>query len=113
MQNKMTIEKIIELEKLLYQDDKENLTKEEQMYIDKATKMPYECILDDLVYYQKNCLLIDKVLFIDYLKKKYTVSEKEVEDRIIEVQDIYKYHQKRLNNQLKEQKRMIKKMNNF
>ena len=113
MQKKMTIEEMVKLEKLLCIEDKGNLTKEEQIYIDKATKMPYECILADLVYYQKNCLLIDKILFIDYLKKKYTVLEKEADDRITEVQEIYKYHHNRLNNQVKEQKRMIKRMNNF
>lgn len=113
MQKKMTIEEMIKLEKLLCMENKGNLTEDEKNYLNKATKVPYMCLMKDLIYYQKNCLLIDKVFYIDYLKKKYMVSEEEIEKRIMEVQRIYKYHQKGLNNQVKEQKRMVKKMNNY
>lgn len=87
----------------------EGLTKEEIKYIEK-----YICMLNDLKYYQKNCSLVDKTLFIDYLKKEYIGLQNDIiEDSIIKVKEIYKYKQKKLNNQLKEQKRMIKKMNHF
>ena len=112
-ENELTIERMYELETMakdynfIY-----SLYLDEWKYIERVKKMPYDDILNYIFWYRKHFYIIDEVKFTKELLEKYNCSEDELFQRFKDVHKIFRYKNKNNKDLLKEQKRMVKRMNN-
>ena len=111
--NELTIERMYELEKMV----KDNniiypLSLVEFRYVERASKMSYNDAKEDLRCLEEIILPFGQITYIYSLLVKYNCNEKELKQRLEDVSRVMKYENIICSNLLKEQKRMIKRMNN-
>ena len=110
----LEVKRMLELEEMARTSDiKYPLSLEEWRYIERAEKMPFDEIVNSIENYNRNFLIMDQISFINKLLTKYSVTEKELEKRFNEIYRIRRYKNGILNQQLKTQKQMVKRMNRF
>ena len=118
--NDLSIEKIITLEKNLYDYlgiNDFNVSNEELIALDLIRRIPYDFLDYDISYFKKNWYKIKKYEFFKRLMLKYDCSDSELIVRIMMIKKIKKFQQEEerrksleLDNMVKEQKKMIKRM---
>ena len=64
-------------------------------------------------YFKKHIIIINQIKFMNDLLNRFNCSETELEQRYKDVHKIIRYENLINNNLLKEQKRMIRRMNNY
>lgn len=112
MEDLLAVRRMLELEKMAIDSDMIfPLSIQEWRYIERAEKMPYNEIVNSLNYIMKHLFFINQKKIVKELKEKYSVSEDVLNQRFEDVNRILRYQDSLNNNLLKEQKRMIKKMN--
>lgn len=113
MRKILSTERMIELENNLNNEKMlEDLTKEETEYIKLAKKLPYNELVSIVEDYLINWYYRNDVFISRNLIDKYSCSEIELFRRILDIDRIIEHNEKKLNNELKEQKQLVKKHTN-
>lgn len=111
MKKKLTVERMIELESNLNDENiLINLTKEETEYVELAKKLPYNELVDIVEDYLINWYFRNDVFISKQLIKKYSCSEIELFRRILDIDRIIEYNENKLKNDVNKQKQLVKKM---
>ena len=110
MRKKLEIERIIELEKNLNNEELlKNLSKEEMEYVELARKLPYKDLLNVVYGHFINWYLRGEISISRELINKYSCNEIELYRRFVDIERIIKYNEKTIKQDLKKQKEMVKK----
>lgn len=105
------LNRMIELEKMAEEDDIVfPLYYGEWLYIQRAKKMPYKEVVKLIQYYQNHWYIINGTKNIKKLVIKFLSEEHEIEERVEDVYRILEYKNNLLNQHLKDQKEMVKRM---
>ena len=110
MIKKLEVERMIELERNLNNEDVlKNLSKEEMEYVELARKLPYKelasIVKDNFInWYFRSEISISRQLI-----NKYSCNEIELYRRFIDIERIIKYNEKTIKRDLKKEKVMVKK----
>lgn len=108
---KLTIERMVELEKYLRNETIiDTLLQEDITYLEIAKKFPLEEFLKDREYYIRNIPKIDEIEYIYYLMNKYNCTKEELYNRITTANAIKRYNNKLFNHMYKMRKRTIKQL---
>ena len=114
MEELLAVRRMLELEKMAIDSNIIfPLSLKEWRYMENAMKMPYDDIVNYINYFRKHLLVINQVKFLRDLEEKYSVNEKELVERFKDVHRILRYKNEILDQQLDNQKEMIKRMNNI
>ena len=111
--NELTVERMFELETMV----KNNniiypLILNEFRYVERAEKMPYGEMKEHLKYLGESVLPLVQIRYIYHLLAIYKCTYEDLNQRFKDICLVKKYEDKINNILLKEQKRMIKRMNN-
>ncbi len=112
MKNRLSVERMIELEKNIEEDNlDQNLEYNEKMYIELAQKIPFKYVVEYINIRKKYKFFLSD----DYIKKEIlnilNCTIEELDIRFKEVILILKYKNNQMNNLLIEQKKMVKRIN--
>ena len=111
--NDLTTERMNELEQMLNNETIiKSINRNDVEYLDRATRMPYDAMMSVIEYYRKNSLIINEVTFMNDLKANFHCTEDELAQRFREVHKVRRYKNNKSKEELKIQKKMIKRMNN-
>ena len=111
MKNKLNVKRMLELEKILENYDlKNNFTIAELSYLERANKMPLKYMIEFINIYKKNWLFIDEVEVYNTIKNLFNCSDEEIYYRFKEVHMILRYQDSKLNNLVKERKKLVKSL---
>ena len=109
----LTIERMYELEKMVRDNNIiYPLSLIEFRYVERAEKMPYDEMKRHLKYLGESILPLIEIRYIYHLLAIYKCTYEELNQRFKDVCLVKKYEDMINTNLLKEQKRMIKRMNN-
>ena len=112
--NNITIKRMKELEKMVNNvNNIYSLNLDEIKYLERAIKIPYSEVRNDMIKLGEIVLPIAQIRCIYYLLAKYNCTESELNERFMEVDSLRQYDDSINNKLLKEQKRMVKRMNNI
>ena len=110
--NELTIERVLELEQMAKDNNiRYPLLLNEFRYVNRAIKIPYEDARNDMKKLGECVLPLLEIRYIYQLLAKYNCTDKELSQRFKEVERIRIYKKNFNNNLLKEQKKMLKRMN--
>lgn len=111
MKNIIDVERMIELEKMVENNEIEfPITYKEYIYIERARKIPFKYMVEFITLLKNNRPWISKKDVVNTLMNLISCSD-EIMDRYNEVNEILNYKNDKLNEMVKEQKQMVKKIN--
>ena len=110
----VNIERLIELEESLEKGKElENITEIELYCLNLAKKMPLYDFLEERKNYVEKWYLIDEIKYSLYLMQKYSCTKEELFDRCYTANKIRRYKERKMASILKEQRRMVKRINYY
>ena len=110
----LDVTRMIELEEMAKNKDiKYPLTIDEWRYIERAEKIPYELAKEGIFSLGGCGLPLEQIKCIYSLLAKFKCSDEELKQRFNDVHCILEYLNLKYTNLVKEQKRMVKRINNF
>ena len=110
--NELTIERMVELERMIRSNNVVYpLNLAEWRYIERAKKVSYSDAQEEMRYLGQCTLPLFEVKYVNFILRKYNCTFEELNKRFEEVYLVKKYEDSIANELLKEQKRMIKRMN--
>ena len=110
--NDLTIERMYELEQMAFSSNIIfPLNLNEWRYLERADKIPLNDVKNLIHYFRRNFLFLDEFKFLKEIMNQYNCKENEVKQRFKDVQKIIRYENLIIGNLLKEQKKMVKRMN--
>lgn len=108
----ISVKTMYELEKILQKDFfYQSSNSEETEYLMKARKLPLHDIKNIIEISKENWMFINEYLLVNQICQRYHCTESLLYQRLDDVNKIMKYEQSISKELLKEQKRMIKRMN--
>ncbi len=111
MEELLAVKRMLELEKMAIDSNiVYPLSLQEWKYVERAEKIPYEEVANSIDYIIKHLFVVNQKKIMKELEKKYLVSENELYQRFEDVYRIIRYKKDILNQQLDNQKEMLKRM---
>lgn len=105
MKKKLSVERMMELESNLNDENvNKNLSKEEIEYVKLAKRLPYNELLPVVNDYLINWYYRNDVFIIRQLINKYSCSEIELLRRFLDIVRIVEFNESKLNDNVKKQK---------
>jgi len=112
--SKIDIKRMMELERIAKNYEEVEINNIDEInYLKRVYKMPYNLIYAAIDYYNENWIKINKHELMTSLIISFHTNEEDLKQRIEDVKRIIKYKERESNNRLKDQKRMIKRLNNY
>ena len=113
MNNYIDVLRMIELEEMIKNNEYGELNDYDIEYLKRANRMPFDLMIGAIAYQKGNLFKINKYEYLTSLLVYFRTNEDDLKKRIKEIKMILKYYDIKNNNLLKEQKRMIKRLNSY